>query len=150
MQNVDCFEFFRSSLFRSKNHSFLSRITKNVSLWLFFVKKKGITKRLIFWQNHGLTPLQNVDFFRLFENFTFKVQKALFSVQNIKKCFFLAFLAKKRHIRKRSIFWQKPWTNPFPKCRFFSDFVRTSLLRSKSFIFYLEYQKKFLFGFIFC
>ena len=50
-------------------------------------------KGRFFEKNHGLTPLQNVDFFRLCENFTFKVQKALFSNQNIKKCFFLAFVA---------------------------------------------------------
>ena len=45
-----------------------------------------------FDKNHGLTPLKNVDFFRLCENFTFEVQKTLFSIQNIKKCFFLPFL----------------------------------------------------------
>ena len=64
--------------------------------------------------------MHNVDFFRLCENFTFEVQRTFFSIQNIKKCFFMAFLLKKKHIRKRSIFWQKPWTNPFGKCRFFS------------------------------
>ena len=83
-------------------------------------KKKHKRKRSIFWQKAYL--LQNVDFFRLCENFTFEVQKALFSIQNIKKCFFLAFFAQKKHIRKRSIFWQKPWTNPFAKCRFFRVF----------------------------
>ena len=83
----------------------------------FFCSKKICEKKVDFLTR--TMDLQNVDFFRLFENFTFEVQKALFSIQNIKKCFFLPFFAKKKHIRKRSIFWQKPWTNPFAKCRFF-------------------------------
>ena len=85
--------------------------------------------------------MKNVDFFRLCENFTFEVQKALFSIQNIKECFFLAFLARKKTYEKRSIFWQKPWTNPFAKERFFFDFVRTSLLRSKELFFLSRISK---------
>ena len=118
LQTVHFFEFFRTSLFRSKKHSFLSRISKNVSFWLFLVKKKE-EKGRFFDKNHGLTPLQNVDFFRLCENFSFEVQKALFSIQNIKICLFLALFAQKKHIRRRSNFCQKPWTNPFAKCPFF-------------------------------
>ena len=97
----------------------------------FFAKKKNIwEKGRFFEENHLLTPLQNVDFFWLCENFTFEVQKALFSIQNIKKCFFLPFFAKKKHIRKRSIFCQKPWTKPFENVNFF-DSPRTLLFRSK-------------------
>ena len=62
----------------------------------FFCSKKKIWgKARFFDKNHGLTPLQNVDFFRLCENFTFDVQKTLFSNQNIKKCFFLPFFLNK-------------------------------------------------------
>ena len=76
--------------------------------------------------------MQNVDFFRLCQNFTFEVQKTFFSIQNIKKeCFFLAFLLKKKLITKRSIFLPKPWTNPFAKCRFFSVFWNCSFLSKK-------------------
>ena len=178
MQNAAFFYFARVSLFRSKKHSLLSRISKYASFllfllkktykkkveflpktmyqplckmsvfltllelnfsgvksivyfpenkktgssWLFWLKKKIWGKGWFFDNNHGLTPLQNVYFFRLCENFTFRVQKALFSIQNIKKFFFLPFLLKKSLIRKRSIFTQKPWTNPFAKCRFFRVF----------------------------
>ena len=76
-------------------------------------------KGRFFDKNHGLTNLQNVDFFRLCENLTFEVQKTLFSIQNIKNCFFLPFLLKNNLIRKRSILGQKLWTNPFGKCQFF-------------------------------
>ena len=73
----------------------------------FFAKKKHMKKGRFVDKNHGLTPLENVDFFRLCENFTFEVQKTLFSIQNIKKFFFLPFLLKRNLIRIRSIFWQK-------------------------------------------
>ena len=64
-------------------------------------------KRLIFDKNHGLTPLQNVGYFRLCENFTFEVQKALFSIQNIKQCFLLAFFAPKKTYNKKVDFLTK-------------------------------------------
>ena len=101
-------------------------------------------KSRFFDKNHGLTPLQNVDFFRLCENFSFGVQKTLFSIQNIKKCFFLPFLLKKNLIRKRSIFWRTPWTKPFAKCRFFSNFLELRLSGQKRIFYYPEYQNMFL------
>ena len=61
LHNSNFLDFFRTSLFKYKKHSFLSRISKNVSFWLPLLKK-NIRKRSIFWQNHGLTPLQNVHF----------------------------------------------------------------------------------------
>ena len=74
----------------------------------FFLKKKTIwEKGRFFDKNHELTPLENVDFFRLCENFTFEVQKALFSIQNIKECFFLAFFAKKKIYNKKIDFLTK-------------------------------------------
>ena len=47
-QNFDFLEFFRTSLFRSKKHSLLSRISKNVSFWLFLLKKKRYEKKVDF------------------------------------------------------------------------------------------------------
>ena len=136
------FDFLRSSLYRSKKYSFLSRKSKKFSFWLFWLKKKNIWRKGQFFdKNHELTALENVDFFRLCENFTYEMQKALFSIQNNKECFFLAFLARKKTYEKRSIFWQKPWTNPFAKERFFFDFVRTSLLRSKELFFLSRISK---------
>ena len=101
-------------------------------LWLFLLKRNIWKKGRFFDKNHGLTPLQNVDFFRLCENFTFEVQKTFFSIQNIKRMFLSCFFAqKKKLIRRRSIFSPKPWTNPFAKCRFFSGFWNCSLLSKK-------------------
>ena len=59
----------------------------------------------------------------------------------------MAFLLKKRHIRTRSIFWQKPWTNPFAKCRYFLTLFELHFSGLKSIVFYPEYQKMFLYGF---
>ena len=49
--------------------------------------------------------------------------------------FFSEFFAQKKRMRKRSIFLQKPWSNPFAKCHFSG---------LKSILFYPEYQKMFL------
>ena len=94
----------KMSIFFDFVKTFLSRISKNVSFWPFLLNKNISKKGRFFNKNHGLTPLQNVDFFQLCENFTFEVQKTLFSIQNIKKIFFLPFLLKKNLIRIRSIF----------------------------------------------
>ena len=64
-------------------------------------------KGRFFDKNHGLTNLQNVDFFRLCENLTFEVLKTLFSIQNIKNCFFLPFLLKKKSYKKKVDFKTK-------------------------------------------
>ena len=82
------------------------------------------------------------------KNVTFVVYKAFFSIQNIKKFFFLAFFAPKKDRRKRSIFGQKSWTNPFAKCRLLSTFLEVYFWGLKSIFFYLEYQKLFVSGFV--
>ena len=64
-------------------------------------------KGRFFDKNHGLTPLQNVDFFRLCENFTFEVQKTLFSIQNIKRMFLSCFFAQKKTYKKKVDFLTK-------------------------------------------
>ena len=61
-QNFDFWTFFKTSLFRSKKHFFLSRISKNVFFRRSLVKTNIWEKRRVFDKNHGVTPLQNVDF----------------------------------------------------------------------------------------
>ena len=67
LQIFDFLHFFQTSLFRSKKHSFLFRISKSNLLWLDFPKKPLWKKRPFFYQNHGLTPLQIFEFF-IWEN----------------------------------------------------------------------------------
>ena len=130
LQNVDSLEFYRSLFFALKSILFYAEHQKMflsgffAHFYGFFCSKKTYGKKGRFFdKNHKLTPLKNVDFFRLCENFTFEVQKTFFSIQNIKRMFLSCFFAqKKKLIRRRSIFSPKAWTNPFAKCRFFSVF----------------------------
>ena len=66
LQNVYFLDFFRTSLFRSKKHSFLSRILKNLSFSLSLSKINIWENRRVFDKNYGLTPLQNVHFLNFF------------------------------------------------------------------------------------
>ena len=63
-----------------------------------------------------------------------------------KKGFFLHFFAQKNYLRKRSIIWQKPCTNPLQNVDFFRLFYKLHLSGLKSIRYYPEYQKMFLFG----
>ena len=147
MQNVDFLKFFRTYLLWSKNRSFLSRISKNVFFCFFWLKKKNIwEKGRFFDKNNGLTPLQNVVFFRLCENFTFEVQKTLFSIQNIKKCFFLAFFAKKKktYNEKGPFFDKKHGKTLFQNVDSL-EFYRTFLFWSKKHFFLSRTSKNVAF-----
>ena len=101
----------------------------------FFAQKNRWAKGPFFEKNHGLTPLQNVDFFDFARSSVLRSNKLYFLSRTSKNLSFWLFLLKKRHIRKRSIFSQKPWTNPFAKCHFSG---------LKSILFYPDYQKMFL------
>ena len=149
LQSVDFFDFFRTSLFRSKKHSLLSRISKNVSFWLFLAKKNIWEKGRFFDKNHGLNVLQNVDFFDFFRTLLFRCKKDSLLSRISKNVSFWLFFAVKKHIRKRSIFWQKPFTNPFAKCGFFQLLLELHFSGVKSVLYFPEYQKLFLSGF-FC
>ena len=148
LQNVDFFDLFRTSLFRSKKLYFLSRISKNLSFWLFWNNKR--IKKKIFWQKQWTNPFAKCRFFFDFVRTSLLGSKKLYFQSRISKnVSFWLFLLKKKHFWKRSIFWQKPWTNPFGKCRFFSTLWELHFWGPKSIIIYPEYQRMFLSGF-FC
>ena len=150
MQNVDFLKFFRTSLLWSKKHSFLYRISKNVFFSIFWLKKKKVWEKGRFLdKNHGVTLLHNVVFFFDFVRTSFLRSKKLYFLSRISKNVSLLLFAQKKFIRKRSIFWQKPWTNPFEKCPFFSTMLEFHLSGFKSILLYPEDQKIFLSGF-FC
>ena len=64
-------------------------------------------KRFIFDKNHRLTPLQICGSFALFANFTIPVWEALFSIQNIKKLYFVARVPKENTYEKKVDFLTK-------------------------------------------
>ena len=144
------FDFVRTSLLRSKKHYFLSRISKNVSFWLFLLKKKYITKRSIFWQKPWTNPFAKCRFFLTLQELHFSGLKSILYYPEYEKMFlFGLFWLKKKHMKKSSICWQKQWTNPFTKCRFFFTSWELNFWGPKSCIFYPGYKKMFLSGF-FC
>ena len=57
------------------------------------------------------------------------------------------FLLKKNIWGKGRFFWQKPWTNPFAKCRFFSTMLELHFLGLKSILFYPDDKKCFFLAF---
>ena len=120
----------------SKKHCFLLKISENVFSWLSLLKK-NMKKSSIFWKKRGLTLLKDLDFLDCFETSLLRSKKCSLLFRISKNVSFWVSLLKKKHIRKRSIFLQKPWTNPFAKCHFSG---------LKSILFYPEYQKMFLSG----
>ena len=123
LRNVDFWEISRTSLLRFQKLYFLSRISKNVSFWLFLLKEILIRKRSIFWQKPWTYPFGKCRFFSsMWDLPTFEVQKTLFSLQNIKKCFFHAFLLKKELIRKGRFFDKNHGLTPLQNVDFLESF----------------------------
>ena len=118
-----------------------------LSFWLFLLKKRHIRKRSIFWQKPWTNPFAKCRFFLTLWELHFWGPKSFVFYPEYQKMFLSGFFCLKKHIRKRSIFWEKPWTNPFAKCRFFSTLWELYFWGPKRFIFYPEYQKMFLSGF---
>ena len=113
------FRIFQNFTFQVKKAFFSIQNIKKCFFLALFAQKKHIRRRSNFCQKPWTIPYGKCRFFRVLQNFTFQVQKAFFSIQNINKYLFLPFLLKKNLIRKRSTFTQKPWTIPYGKCRFF-------------------------------
>ena len=118
------FDFFRSLLLRSKKYSFLPRISKIVSLRFFLLKKKAYEKKVDFFEkNHGLTPLENVDFFDFFRTSLVWSKKHCFLFKISKNVFSWLCLLKRKNMKKRSIFWKKRGLTPLKNLDFFDCFL---------------------------
>ena len=124
LQNVVFFNFVRTSLLRSKKLYFFPRISKNVTFWLFLLKKIHIRKTSIFWRKQWTNPFPKCRYFLTLLELHFSgVNSILLFYPEYKEMFLSGlFCSKKKTFEKRSIFWQKPWTNLFAKCRFLRDF----------------------------
>ena len=96
MQNVNFLELFRTFLFWSKKHSFLSKILKKVSFWLSLLKKNIWEKGRFFDKNHALTPFQNVKFFYFFWTSLFTSKKHSFLSRISKNASFWFFFGQKK------------------------------------------------------
>ena len=114
----------------------------------FCSKKKTYQKKVdFFYKNHGITPLQNVDFIDFVRTSLLRSEKHSFLSRISKTVFLWLFFLKKKHLRKRSICLQKPWTDLFPKRRLFFTLLEHHFSGLKSILYFPEYQKLSLSGF---
>ena len=140
------FTFFRTSFFTSKKHLFLSRRSINVSFWVCLLRKKHIRKRSVFDKNHGVTPLENVDFLEFFRTFLLWSKNHSFLSRIWKNVSFWLFLLKKNIWEKGRFFDKNHGLNPLQNVDFF-DFFRTSLFRFKKHSLLSRIWKNVFFGF---
>ena len=73
-------------------------------------------------QNHGLTPLEKIGIFRLFELVVFIAQSGVFFFQNILKHIFLAYIAQNKKLEKWPILGQNHVLTPLEKISLFRLF----------------------------
>ena len=76
----------------------------------------------IFRPKPCVNPLGKMSIFRLLELLAFIAQKGVFSLQNIVKDIFLAYIAYQEKVGKLAIFGPKPWVNPFGEMSIFRLF----------------------------
>ena len=129
--------FFELHFSRLKSIRFYPEDQKKVSFWPCLLQNNIKGKGRFFDKSHELTPLQNVDFFDFARTLLYRSKKYSFLFRISKIVSFWLSLLKRTH-RKRSILWEKPWTNPFAKCQFFLTLWELHFWGPKSFIFYPE------------
>ena len=130
MEILDFLNFFKTSLFWSKKHSYLSRISKNNVFWLNLPKKYQWENIRFFHKNHGLT-LSQISFFLTFLKHRFSgVNSILFYPEHKKTTLFLLNLSKKWPWENIQIFEKKHGPTPLENFDF-SDFLKISLFWSK-------------------
>ena len=101
----------------SKQLSLLSTTLLHVIYSLCFDQNQ-IKKELAFFdQNHGLTPLENWDFWD-FEKFRFYTQKTVSFLSRTLLNLISSLVLTKTKKERIGIFWPKAWVNPFGKLRF--------------------------------
>ena len=138
-ENVYFVALFKTLIFWSKNHSFLSKISKNHLFWLDNSKNKKWKDSQFLDKNHGLSPQENVYILARFKTLLFW-SKIIFLSRISKNNLFWLDFSKKHKRRKISILGQKPGIIPLVKCPFFRVF-KTLVFSSKLILFYPEYQE---------
>ena len=134
MENFDFSDFLKISLFWSKKHSLPSRISKKNLFWLNLPKKYQWENIRFFHKNHGLTPLENVDFSDFLKISLFWSKKHSFPSRISKDNNFWLNLAKKIPMENLD----------------FLDFFKTPLFSSKKHSFLPKITKHQLFLLTFC
>ena len=115
-------DFFQTFLFRSKKHSFLSRISKNDLLCLDFPKKKHL-KKCRFFHKTMESPLCKFSIFWVFffSTWLFRSKKYSF-VSNRQKTIFCGQISPNKHIWEKGGFFGKNYGLTPLQVFYFLDF----------------------------
>ena len=93
---------------------------QNMFLSCFVCSKQTYKKKVEFLPKPMYDPLCKMSVFLTLLELNFSGVKRILYFQEYKKLFLSGFFCSTKNMRKRFFFRQKPWTNPFAKCRFFS------------------------------
>ena len=115
--------FFELHFSCLKSILFFPEYQKMLLSGFFFGQKKNMRKSSIFSQKPWTNPFAKCRSFRVFKNFFLWPKKHSFLSRISKNVSFCPSLLKKQDMKKRSIFRQKPWSNPVSKCQFFLLFL---------------------------
>ena len=89
----------------------------------------------VFGPKPSVNTIAKMSIFRLFELLLFIVQNGVFSLQNIVKDIFLAYIAENKNVEKMAIFGPERWVIPFGKMSIFRLFFflqpRNAFFRSR-------------------
>ena len=110
---MSLFRLFELLVIMAQKGFFRSRISKK-TFSLPILPKKKVEKWPFLDQNHGLTPLENVNF-SPFWTFSFYILEKRFSVLEYHKRHFPGIYCLKKKVRKMAIFGPKPWVQMFGK-----------------------------------
>ena len=108
---------------------------------LVFIPFKGGFSLPFLNNNHGFTPLENVNF-STFQSFCFYSLERRFFVLECRKRHFPSLYFLKKKIGKIGIIRPKPWVKPFGKIWIFGLFELLVVTVYKSVFFLLLYRKR--------
>ena len=107
-----------------------TNIVKHFTL-AYMANIKNIKEWPLLDQNHGFTPLKNVNF-SLFWTSCFYSLERRFSVLKYLKRHFPSLYFQKKKVGKMAIFRPKPWVNPFGKLSIFRLFKLLVFIAKKA------------------
>ena len=130
LEKCQFFNFLNFLFLQLKKAFFRSRISATTFSRPILPKKINLEKWLFLDQTHGLTHSGKCKFFN-FELLVFIAQKSVFSLQNIVKDIFQAYIAQRKKSQKKYPFLdQIHGSTPLEKCEFF-DFLNLLFLEPK-------------------
>ena len=110
LQKIKFCEYIRDIFYGLKRLVSYSENHQTIFYGLFKQKASYEKKTQIFGQNHGLTPLEKLNFANIF-----LWVKRLVSYSEHHQIIFYSLFRQKTSDEKNSNFWPKSWVNPFTK-----------------------------------